>query len=125
MKAVSIYPSSPISFAKGSRKFAIYVKILESPNDIFAKSQITIPIGAATETALAKTNKVLSSKDLTKILPICGFLYGGSSNIKEEGTPLSKVLERSFEIISVKNIPSNIIKITVRVGTMLARKPEK
>ena len=40
----------------------------------FAKSHIIIPTGAATETALPSTNKVLSNKDLTITLPICGFL---------------------------------------------------
>lgn len=42
--------------------------------EMFANSQITIPIGAATETALSNTNKVLSNNDLTIIFPTCGFL---------------------------------------------------
>ena len=99
--------------------------MLISPIEIFANNQITIPIGAATEIALANTNKVLSSKDLTIIFPIWGFLYGGSSNINEEGEPLSIVLERKFEIARVRNIPSKITKITARVDTIEERKPVK
>ena len=38
--------------------------------EILANIQITIPTGAATLIALPKTNKVLSNKDLTSILPI-------------------------------------------------------
>ncbi len=74
MKAVSIYPSSPRSFAKGSKKQAIYESMQVPPKEIFANNHITIPIGAATDTALPSTNNVLSNKDLTIILPICGFL---------------------------------------------------
>jgi len=49
---------------------------------ILAKTQITKPAGAATTTALPKTNKVRSRTDLTITFPICGFLYGGNSNVK-------------------------------------------
>ena len=48
----------------------------------------------------------------SKIFPICGFLYGGSSKTKDEGTPLSTVLERIFETTRVRKIPSNINKRT-------------
>lgn len=52
MKAVSMYPSSPISLAKGSKKFATKVRSVEPLKVIFAKSHITIPVGAATAIAL-------------------------------------------------------------------------
>lgn len=70
INAVKIYPSNPISFAKGSKKFAIYERIDKSPIVTFAKSHIIIPTGAATEIALPKTNNVLSKSDLTITLPI-------------------------------------------------------
>ena len=44
--------------------------MLTSPTFIFAISQITIPAGAATETALPKTKRVLSKIDLIIIFPI-------------------------------------------------------
>ena len=54
MKAVKIYPSSPISLPKGSKKFATYVRILLSPIWTFANNHIIIPAGAATLIALPK-----------------------------------------------------------------------
>lgn len=83
-----------------------------------AKSHITRPVGAAIATALPSTNKVLSNNERTKIFPICGFLYGGSSKIKDDGTPLSTVLERSFETTRVSQIPSNINNRTDTVDTI-------
>ena len=64
MKAVNIYPSSPISLAKGSKKFATKVRSVEPAKVIFAKSHITIPVGAATATALPQ-NKQSSIKNRT------------------------------------------------------------
>ena len=95
------------------------------PIETFANNHITIPIGAATATALPKTKIVLSRSDLTNILPICGFLYGGSSKMKDEGTPFKIVLDKSFEIRSVKNIPSKITKTTAKVDTIDEKKPVK
>lgn len=87
----------------------------EPPILMFANNQITIPTGAATLTALPNTNKVLSKSDLTITFPIWGFLYGGSSNIKEEGTPFNTVFDNIFDIINVKNIPSNTTNKTQKV----------
>ena len=92
---------------------------------IFANIQITIPTGAATLIALPSTNNVLSNKDLTITLPIWGFLYGGNSNIKEEGIPSSTVLDRIFEITKVKTIPSNITNNTHMVEMIEEVKPVK
>jgi len=74
MKAVNIYPSSPISLAKGSKKFAIYVRRVLLAKLILAKSHITAPAGAATDKALPKTKSVLSNMERTITLVICGFL---------------------------------------------------
>ncbi len=54
MKAVKIYPSKPISFAKGLIKVAICVNMLIPEILILAKSHITIPAGSATAIALPK-----------------------------------------------------------------------
>lgn len=72
------------------------------------KSQITIPAGAAIATALPRTNKVLSKIERTITLPICGFLYGGSSNIYEEGIPLRIVFDNILDISNVIKIPKTI-----------------
>lgn len=48
-------------------------------------------------------------------MPICGFLYGGSSNIKEEGKPFNIVFDNILDTTSVKKIPSKIIDKTIKV----------
>lgn len=70
-----------------------------------------------------RTNNVLSNKDLTKILPICGFLYGGSSNIKDEGRPFNIVLDSILDMIKVKKIPINIIPSTTIVDMNVVNFP--
>ena len=82
---------------------------------IFANNHIIIPTGAATDIALPSTNRVLSKRDLTITFPIWGFLYGGSSKIKEEGIPFSIVFERIFETISVNIIPKSTTNRTHNV----------
>jgi len=77
---------------------------------MFAIIHITNPAGMATETALPSTNKVLSNMDLTIILPIWGFRYGGSSRAKEEGSPFNIVLDRSFETSNVITIPKRLLR---------------
>ena len=118
INAVSIYPSNPINRANGSKKFAIYVRILISPMFIFANNHITRPAGAATATALPSTNKVLSNIDLISTCPICGFLYGGSSNTNDELVPFNIVFDRILETSNVINIPSKITPNTVIVAIM-------
>ena len=71
----------------------------------FAKIQITHPAGAETNTALDRTERVLSKTERTIIFPICGFLYGGSSNTNEDGIPFNNVFESILEINSVMRIP--------------------
>lgn len=58
------------------------------------------------------TNNVLSKIERTKTLPICGFLYGGSSSTNDEGIPFSIVLDKTLDIISVIIIPIIITKTT-------------
>ena len=47
--------------------------------------------------ALPSTNNVLSNIDLTITCPICGFLYGGSSNTKEEFFPFKIVFDKILD----------------------------
>ena len=63
------------------------------------------------------TNNVLSKIDLTNIFPICGFLYGGNSNINEFGIPFKIVFDNIFEVSSVSTIPNKIIPSTESVAT--------
>ena len=115
--------SNPISLANGSKKFAIYSNKEISCIPIFAKSQITIPVGAAIETALPKTKSVLSKIERTIIFPIWGFLYGGNSKVKLEGIPFKTVCDNIFEMTNVIKIPSKITSKTVRVDKIDAPKP--
>lgn len=61
--------------------------------------------------------------DLIKIFPIWGFLYGGSSKIKDEGIPFKIVLDNILETTKVRKIPSKITKITVIVDKIEAPNP--
>lgn len=72
MNAIKITPSSPISFANGSRKSAQVFSRLVSPHLILATSQISNPAGAATAAALPSTNRVRSKIDRTITFPISG-----------------------------------------------------
>lgn len=117
---VKIYPSRPINLANGFKAFAIKSNIDIPPTLILENSHITIPAGAAIEIALPSTNKVLSNKERINILPICGVLYGGSSNVKDEGSPFNIVLDNIFETNKVSKIPNKTTNIT----TIAATKPE-
>ena len=75
---------------------------------MFARSHIISPHGAAAVQALPRTKIVLSKIERTKTLPNCGRRYGGSSRVKEEGIPLSRVCDKSLEIASVAATPSRI-----------------
>lgn len=92
---------------------------------IFANNHIIIPTGAATDIALPSTNRVLSKRDLIITFPICGFLYGGSSKIKEEGIPFSIVFESILETISVNIIPKSTINRTQKVEIIVESVPRK
>ena len=52
MNAVKIYPSSPIIFAKGSKKFATIVNRLFPSIPMFANIHMINPAGAADTIAL-------------------------------------------------------------------------
>ncbi len=116
--ATSIYPSSPIAFAKGFKNSTQCINRLMPPKDKFDKSQMISPAGAATEIALHNTKSVLSKTDLTIIFEICGLLYGGSSKAMEEGTPFSKVTERSFDVKSVKKTARTIAAVSITADNM-------
>ena len=94
-----------------------------SPMFMFANNHITRPAGAATATALPSTNKVLSNIDLISTCPICGFLYGGSSNTKDELVPFNIVFDKILETSKVINMPSKITPNTVIVAIKVEPKP--
>ena len=111
IKAIRITPSKPIHFANGSKNPAQCARSVCPDTVIFAMIQITSPAGAATVTALPKTNIVLSKIDRRSTFPICGFRNGGSSSVKEEGTPLRMVAERNRETKKVIRMPRIIIPV--------------
>ena len=84
---------------------------------------MTKPAGAATDMALPNTNNVLSKIDLITIFPICGFLYGGNSNTKEDGIPFKIVLDNILEMNNVRKIPNKITNNTANVDSILAPMP--
>ena len=108
INANNITPSSPINCANGSKKSEQYFNKVISFMLTFAISHIKAPAGAATETALPKTKRVRSKIERTITFPICGFLYGGISSVKEEGNPFNKVFDKIFVAVNVDNIPNKI-----------------
>lgn len=92
-------PSTPRSCPNGSSKSVKRFNREMSPEAMFARSQMIAPAGAATITALPRTKMVLSKIERIITLPILGFLYGGSSSIKDDGMPFKTVAERSFDMI--------------------------
>lgn len=70
INAIKITPSSPMSWANGSRKPEQWASSDASPMWIFAISQISNPAGAATATALPSTNKVRSKMERRMTFPI-------------------------------------------------------
>ena len=97
--------------------------MLISPTVIFAISQIIIPAGAATATARPNTNKVRSKIERTITLPICGFLYGGSSKVNEDGIPFRIVLDKSFVTPNVTKTPSKITAVSNAAETREEKAP--
>ena len=70
MKDISMKPSRPSRYAKGSNREAKQLSILEPFKFMLARSQMIAPVGAATHTALLRTNKVRSNIERIIILPI-------------------------------------------------------
>ena len=124
MNAAKMYPSIPINLANRSKNVAICVSILIPPTYIFPIIQIIIPAGSATVIALPKTNNVLSNIERISTFPICGFLYGGNSNIKDDGIPFNTVFDRILETIKVIPIPSSITNNTMIVDTIDEKPPK-
>ena len=90
--------------------------MLISPIFMLAISHIISPAGAATITARASTNKVRSSRDLINILPICGFRYGGSSSVNEDGRPFKIVVDSIFDTARVIKTPITIVTNKVKAA---------
>ena len=112
MKAIRITPSRPSSRAKGSRKPVQWFRMLTPPTVTLAQSQISRPAGAATATARPSTNSVRSSTERAMTLPIWGRRYGGSSSVKEEGTPRRMVPDSSRDTQKVMNTPSRMTPVS-------------
>lgn len=81
-------------------------------------SHINSPAGAATEIALPSTKIVLSITDLISILPNWGFLYGGNSNINEDGTPLRIVNDSILDTKNVANNPKIMVHVNMIDGNI-------
>ena len=94
-----------------------------SPTVTFAISQITAPAGAATTTARAKTNKVLSKTERTITDPIFGLLYDGISKVYEDGIPLSNVTDKNLVIRKVIPTPKSIVAVKNNADIILKVKP--
>ncbi len=116
INASSMTPSIPITRAKGSKNPEQCARSVASPTEMFAISQIIRPAGAATAMARPSTNKVSSKMERTMTFPICGFRYGGSSSVKEEGTPFNTVADKIFEIRSVMSTPSTMTPARIARG---------
>ncbi len=125
IKAISIIPSRPISRANGSRKSAQIFNIDTESICTFAIIQIINPAGAATDTARPKTKSVLSKTDRAITLLICGFLNGGSSSEKDDGTPFKHVFVRIFDTKSVMKIPKQITAVKIKVDITFDEKFEE
>ena len=115
--AVNTVPSSPRNLPIGSKNSQIIERTDRPSTEIFAESQITAPVGAATHIARARTFNVLSSRDRTIIFFICGFRNGGISRMNDELFPFNTVFESIFEIISVINIPINTKAVSISAET--------
>ena len=113
IKASNIIPSSPIMDANGFNKLAECLSKVILFILILAMIQIIAPAGRATSTALPRINKVLSNMDLIITFIICGFLYGGSSKVNDDGTPFNIVFDNILEIKKVINILNNMIIINI------------
>ena len=72
IKASKIIPSSPIIFAKGSKKSAACKSIVLSPTKTFDIMKIKSPAGAAVIKARESTKTVRSKIDLTITFKTCG-----------------------------------------------------
>lgn len=112
-KAINITPSIPIIFPNGSRKLVHILSIDVSPMYIFANNHMISPAGILTNTALFKTNNVLSNIDLIITFVICGLLYGGNSNMNDDVSPFNIVFDNSLETKNVTIIPNMINKVKI------------
>ncbi|MNW03536.1 hypothetical protein D3C71_1994870 [compost metagenome] len=81
MKAIMMKPSMPSSWAKGSKKAAIWFSTLSPPTNTFARIQVIMPAGAATTMARVNTFSDFSLEERTIVFQICGRRYGGSSSV--------------------------------------------
>jgi len=107
-KARIITPSTPNIIPNGSKKSIKYSKIDKLFIFKLTTHQITKPAIADTFTALPKTNIALVFILVKIVLIILGFLYGGNSKVKLEGTPFKIVLDKTKLTKKVKITPKRI-----------------
>lgn len=113
-KPARIVPSSPMRCASGSKNPVKMERRLLSAISMLAAIHMRIPAGAAAIKARPRTNSVRSRRECTRILPILGFRYGGSSRTKEEGIPFNIVLDRKKEVRSVIPTPRSMNKVKIK-----------
>lgn len=111
IKAVSMTPSSPMSFANGSSAPEKADNRLSPRTVTFAASQIIMPAGAATAAALPRTKRVLSKIERTMTFKTCGFLYGGISRVNDDGTPRRSVFDSIRDETKVKSTLNTITSV--------------
>ena len=113
IKASSMTPSIPMTWANGSRNPEQCARSVASPTEILAISQMMSPAGAATTIARPRTNRVLAKIERTITFPICGFRYGGSSSVKAVSYTHLDVYKRQYSRFStgapVMIMPSNFL----------------
>jgi len=95
-KAVIRTPSMPMHLPIGAKNSEIYD--ISDASAIFRLHIIyrIIPDGKATAQALPRTKIVRSRTERTTTSPQFGIRYGGSSIVKDDGTPLRTVWERKI-----------------------------
>ena len=79
---------------------------------MFAVIHIISPAGAATAAARPSTNSVRSKIERTMTLPICGRRYGGSSSVKDDGTPRRIVFESREQAANVMRTDRTISSVS-------------
>ena len=115
INANKMTPSIPRRCANGSRNSEQWASNVISPTVILASNHRMSPAGAATLAARPSTNNVLSNKDRMITFPTCGLRYGGSSKVKEEGTPFNMVLDNKRDTRKVMNTPNKMTAVSKSV----------
>lgn len=123
INARSITPSIPTNLPTGSSTSAILQSKVVSATWMFASTHMIKPAGAATTTALSKTNIIFSRMVSPIKVNILGFLYGGISRTNELETPFKTVDVSTFDEANVTSIETAIIpKSIIAESTLFLQK---